>query len=165
MDVDFNIELVRTDKINVVYILNLLKEVNRKNSNEMAKSVDLILREIERSDNEKMRYKRDIMKNFVTERFFDLDPEADIIQAYQEYESEVLQADIESFATEHSLPKEFVSRILHQYFVDMKAVSKEYLRRELSANGVKGPLKITALITKVQDFLKDCYNRFTSEDN
>ena len=54
VDVDFNIELVRTDKINVVYILNLLKEVNRKNSDEMAKSVDLILREIERSDNEKM---------------------------------------------------------------------------------------------------------------
>lgn len=164
VDVDFNIELVRTDKINVVYILNLLKEVNRKNSDEMAKSVDLILREIERSDNEKMRYKRDIMKKFVTERFFDLDPEADIIQAYEEYESEVLKADIESFATEHTLPNEFVSRILHQYFVDTKAVSKEYLRRELSDNGVKGLLKITALIAEIQEFLKDCYNRFTSED-
>ena len=31
VDVDFNIELVRTDKINVVYILNLLKEINRNN--------------------------------------------------------------------------------------------------------------------------------------
>ena len=164
VDVDFNIELVRTDKINVVYILNLLKEVNRKSSDEMAKSIDLILREIERSDNEKMRYKRDIMKNFVTERFFELDPEADIIQAYQEYESEVLQTDIESFATEHSLPNELVSRILHQYFIDTKAVSKEYLRCELSANGIKGLLKITALIAEVQEFLKDCYNRFTSED-
>ena len=66
-DVDFNIELVRTDKINVVYILNLLKDINHKDENEMKKSVDLILREIERSDNEKMRYKRDIMKAFVTE--------------------------------------------------------------------------------------------------
>lgn len=52
---------MRTDKINVIYILNLLKDINRNNKSEMEKSVDLILREIERSDNEKMRYKKDIM--------------------------------------------------------------------------------------------------------
>lgn len=163
VDVDFNIELVRTDKINVVYILNLLKDINRKDENEMKKSVDLILREIERSDNEKMRYKQDIMKAFVTERFFELDPDADIIEAYNEYEREVMQADIESFATENSLTADFVSRILHQYFMDTKAVTKEILRRELSSAGVKGLLKITALINKVLDFLTDSYNKFTAE--
>ncbi|MBP3851664.1 MAG: type I restriction endonuclease subunit R [Erysipelotrichaceae bacterium] len=163
VDVDFNIELVRTDKINVVYILNLLKDINRNNKDEMAKSIDLILREIERSDNEKMRYKRDIMKAFVTERFFDLDPDVDIIEAYNEYEREVLQADIESFATENSLTTEFVSRILHQYFMDTKAVTKETLRQELSSAGVKGLVRITTLIGKVQDFLTDSYNKFTAE--
>ena len=163
IDVDFNIELVRTDKINVVYILNLLKDINRKDENEMKKSIDLILREIERSDNEKMRYKQDIMKAFVTERFFELDPDADIIEAYNEYEREVMQADIESFATENSLTADFVSRILHQYFMDTKAVTKETLRRELSNAGVKGLLKITALINKVLDFLTDSYNKFTAE--
>lgn len=163
VDVDFNIELVRTDKINVVYILNLLKDINRKDENEMKKSVDLILREIERSDNEKMRYKRDIMKAFVTERFFELDPDADIIEAYNEYEREVLQADIESFATENNLTTEFVSRILHQYFMDTKAVTKETLRQELSSAGVKGLVRITTLINKVQEFLNDSYNKFTAE--
>lgn len=64
-DVDFNIELVRTDKINVVYVLNLLKEINRGDKEEMQKSIDLILREIDRSDNEKMRYKSQIMKSFI----------------------------------------------------------------------------------------------------
>jgi len=163
VDVDFNIELVRTDKINVVYILNLLKDINRKDENEMKKSVDLILREIERSDNEKMRYKRDIMKAFVTERFFELDPDADIIEAYNEYEREVLHADIESFATENSLSTEFVSRVLHQYFMDTKAVTKETLRQELSSAGVKGLVRITTLIGKVQEFLNDSYNKFTAE--
>ena len=151
------------NKINVVYILNLLKDINRKDKDEMAKSVDLILREIERSDNEKMRYKRDIMKAFVTERFFELDPDADIIEAYNEYEREVLQADIESFATENSLATEFVSRILHQYFMDTKAVTKETLRQELSSAGVKGLVRITTLINKVQEFLNDSYNKFTAE--
>ena len=163
VDVDFNIELVRTDKINVVYILNLLKDINRRDKDEMRKSVDLILREIERSDNEKMRYKRDIMKDFVTERFFDLDPDDDIIEAYNEYEREVLQADIESFAAENGLGEDFVSRILHRYFMDTKAVTRETLRQELTSVGVKGLLKITALIGKMLEFLRDSYNKFTVE--
>ncbi len=53
VDIDFDIELVRTDRINVVYILNLLKNVRSadKTDEEKQQDVDLILREIERSDN------------------------------------------------------------------------------------------------------------------
>ena len=163
VDVDFNIELVRTDKINVVYILNLLKEINRTNQAEMEKSIDLILREIERSDNEKMRYKKDVMKTFVQSRFFELDPDADIIEAYSEYEKEVLQADIEEFATENGLTTELVSTILHTYFIDTKSVTKEMLRQTLTTFGVKGLLKITTLITTIMTFLLDSYNKFTVE--
>lgn len=163
VDVDFNIELVRTDKINVVYILNLLKEINRSDKDEMTKSIDLILREIERSDNEKMRYKRDIMKAFVTERFFELDPDDDIIEAYNEYEREVLQADIESFSCENALETSFVSGIVHEYFIDTKSVTKEFLRIELQQQGVKGLLRITEYIRRLSEFLENSYNKFTAE--
>ncbi len=163
VDVDFNIELVRTDKINVVYILNLLKEINRSDKEEMMKSIDLILREIERSDNDKMRYKRDIMKSFVTERFFELDPDADIMEAYNEYEKEVLMASIESFSLANGLEVEFVSTVLHKYYIDTKAVTKEYLRQELGKQGIKGILILTAYIEKMQEFLKDSYDKFTTE--
>ena len=165
VDVDFNIDLVRTDKINVVYILNLLKEINRSNNEEMTKSIDLILREIERSDNEKMRYKRDIMKAFITERFFDLDPEADIIEAYNDYEKEVLQKNIEEFSQENNLDTGFLSTTLHKYFMDPRSITNEYLRQELTAAGVKGLLRITAYIEKIQAFLLDNYNRFTVEED
>ena len=165
VDVDFNIDLVRTDKINVVYILNLLKEINRANTVEMQKSVDLILREIERSDNEKMRYKRDIMKAFVTERFFELDPDADIVEAYSEYEKEVLQASIEEFAQENEIDPTFLSTTLHKYFIDPRSITNEYLRQELSGIGIKGLLRITAYIEKLQEFLLENYNRFTVEED
>lgn len=164
VDVDFNVELIRTDKINVVYILNLLKDINRSDQDEMKKSVDLILREIERSDNEKMRYKREIMKSFVTERFFELDPDADIIEAYNEYERETMQADIESFATENELDAGMVSRMVHEYFIDSKSVTNEVLRVECVNAGIKGLLRITAYIEKIQEFLKDSYNKFTAEE-
>lgn len=163
VDVDFNIELVRTDKINVVYILNLLKDINRTDYDEMQKSVDLILREIEHSDNEKMRYKKDIMKAFVESRFFDLDPDADIVEAYNEYEKEVLQINIEEFATENGLSKEFVSSVLSHYFMDSKSLTKESLRQSLTDYGIKGLLKVTKLIDTILTFLADSYNKFTAE--
>lgn len=163
VDVDFNIELIRTDKINVVYILNLLKDINRADKKEMEKSIDLILREIERSDNEKMRYKKDIMKSFINERFFDLDPEEDIIEAYNEYEKEILQADIEKFASDNELSSDFVSTALHQYFIDTKSVTSEFLRQALVECGVKGLLKITKTIDNMYAFLTDSYNKFTAE--
>lgn len=165
VDVDFNIDLVRTDKINVIYILNLLKEINRSNKEEMTKSIDLILREIERSDNEKMRYKREIMKTFITERFFDLDPEADIIEAYSDYEKEVLLKNIEEFSQENNIDTVFLSVTLHKYFMDPRSITNEYLRQELTATGVKGLLRITAYIEKIQAFLLDNYNRFTVEED
>ena len=69
VDVDFDIELVRTDRINVVYILNLLKKAQEaghtKSEEEKQHDVDLILREIERSDNESLRLKKDVMKQFI----------------------------------------------------------------------------------------------------
>lgn len=163
-DVDFNIELVRTDKVNVVYILNLLKDINRENKSEMEKSIDLILREIERSDNEKMRYKKDIMKQFIQSRFFELDPNADIQTAYVEFEKEVLNASIEEFATEYKLPVDFVSTTLCQYFTDAKIITKEYLRQGLMEHGITGILKQTTVTNKILNFMSDCYNKFTVEE-
>lgn len=161
-DVDFSIELVRTDKINVVYILNLLKEVNRTDKEEMERSVDLILREIERSDNEKLRYKQDIMKSFVTTRFFELDPEEDIEKAFEEYEREVLAAAVEEFAREHGVDTELVLEIMNEYFVDENSIGKEIIRNKVK--GLKlGLLKTTKLINDIMFFVEDMYDKFTAE--
>ena len=161
-DIDFNIELIRTDKINVVYILNLLKDINRNDKAAMEKSIDLILREIERSDNEKLRYKSDIMKDFITARFFDLDPNADIFEAYSEYEHERLQSAVEEFAQVHGIEPEIVFEILHKYFCDEKSVTKESIRQRLSSLKL-GLLKLTKLINDILFFVSDMYDKFTSE--
>ena len=161
-DIDFSIELVRTDKINVVYVLNLLKEINRRDKAEMQKSIDLILREIDRSDNEKMRYKSDIMKAFIQLRFFDLDPDEDIIKEYEQYEKEVMEKDVSEFAKNNGLTPETVLSILNEYFVDERSVTKNKIRERLA--DMKLPLlKQTKLINAIMVFIKDMYNKFTAE--
>ena len=161
-DVDFDIELVRTDKINVVYVLNLLKDINRDNRDEMQKSIDLILREIDRSDNEKMRYKSEIMKDFIRLRFFNLNPDEDIIKEYEQYEREVLERDVEEFAAEKGIDKELVLSILNEYFVDEYTVTKNKIRESLADLNLP-LLRQTALINSILSFVKDMYNKFTAE--
>lgn len=161
-DIDFSIELVRTDKINVVYVLNLLKEINRKDKEEMQKGVDLILREIERSDNEKMRYKSDIMKAFINLRFFDLDPNADIVKEYEQYEREVMEQDVCLFAEQNDVEPQIVMAVLTEYFVDEKSVTKNRVR-ELLAEKKLPLLKQTKLINAILIFVKEMYDKFTAE--
>ena len=161
-DIDFNIELVRTDKINVVYVLNLLKEINRKDKEEMQKSIDLILREIDRSDNEKMRYKSGIMKAFINSRFFDLDPEEDIVKEYEQYEKEVMENDVTEFAEANGIRPEIVLSILNEYFVDERSITKNKIRERLA--DMRLPLlKQTKLINAIMAFIKDMYDKFTAE--
>lgn len=56
------------------------------------------MREIERSDNDALRAKKDIMEAFIRTRFYDLPDGIDVQQAYEQFERESLQAEIESFA-------------------------------------------------------------------
>ena len=163
-DIDFNIELVRTDKINVVYILNLLKDINRNNKEEMEKSIDLVLREIERSDNEKMRYKQDIMKSFITTRFFDLDPDEDIEAAFEQYERERLESSIKNFAEDHGISAELVSDLLNKYFTDENSISREMIRNQIKELNL-GLLKTTKIINDLQIFIEDMFDKFTAEGN
>ncbi|MCM1166658.1 MAG: type I restriction endonuclease subunit R [Lachnospiraceae bacterium] len=161
-DIDFSIELIRTDKINVVYVLNLLKEVNRNDKEEMQKSIDLILREINRSDNEKMRYKSAIMKAFINLRFFDLDPEEDIIKEYEQYEKEVMENDVNEFSENNGVEPELVLSILNEYFVDEHSITKNKIRERIADKHL--PLLLqTKLINAIMMFIKDMYDKFTAE--
>ena len=164
IDVDFDIELVRTDRINVVYILNLLKTAKKGRDltyDQIQSNIDLILREIERSDNESLRAKRDIMKAFIETRFYDLPDEADVEKAYEEFEKEKLHAEIESFAYESELDIGIVSDIFADYSFSGN-ISDESIRKRLSSYHF-GLLKITKLTKEIKEFVVGTYNRFKAE--
>lgn len=161
VDVDFDIELIRTDKINVVYILNLLKDVNRKRPDEMKRSVDLILREIERSDNEALRYKRDIMIEFVNTRFFELDPDADIIQEYAQFEKESLGVDLERVSSELEIEPERIAKLFYNYTFSNQ-LTDEQIRVEIEYLN-KGLLYTTRMIKKIKAAIDELYHKYKAE--
>lgn len=162
VDIDFDIELVRTDRINVVYILNLLKSVqkNRKNEDREA-DLDLILREIERSDNESLRAKKDIMSEFVITRFYDLSEDADIMAAFEEFAQEHEKAEMEEFAFSHGIEYATVNDIMVEYIFN-GGISDESIRKRLMPYHL-GLLKITKLTKEIKDFVGQTYMKYKAE--
>lgn len=161
VDVDFDIELIRTDKINVVYILNLLKEVNRKDPDEMKRSVDLILREIERSDNETLRYKRELMSDFIKTRFFDLDPNADIIQEYHQFEKEALSLDLERVSNSLNIEPNRLADLFYSYTFSNQLTDEE-IRVQIEHLNY-GLLRTTQMIKEIKEAVDDLYHKYKAE--
>jgi type I restriction enzyme R subunit len=160
VDVDFDIELVRTDRINVVYILSLLKAVTsgEKTEEEKERDIDLIMREIERSDNETLRKKRDVMRAFITQKFYDLDDDADLEQEFLEFEQECQKEEMETFAIENGIDYPLIAEIMAEFSFSGK-VSEDKIREKLAPN-VKGLLRQTAMTEKVKQFVMDSHNKF-----
>ncbi|MCR5421554.1 MAG: type I restriction endonuclease subunit R, partial [Lachnospiraceae bacterium] len=164
VDVDFNIELVRTDRINVVYILNLLKAAKdgrNLKEEEIQANIDLILREIERSDNEALRAKADIMKAFIEQRFYDLPETADIQKAFEEFEKEQLQADIEKFSYDSELDLKIISALFTDYSFT-GGISDESIRKRLETYGF-GLLKLTKITKQIKEFITETYRKYKAE--
>lgn len=162
VDIDFDIELVRTDRINVVYILNLLKSVqkNRKAEDREA-DLDLILREIERSDNESLRAKKDVMAKFVRTRFYDLSEDADIMAEFEEFMKDHEKAEMEEFAYSHRIDFVTVNDIMVEYIFN-GSISDESIRKRLMAYHL-GLLKITKLTKEIKDFVGQTYMKYKAE--
>ena len=163
IDIDFDVELVRTDRINVVYILNLLKSANRvgKTPEEREADLDLILREIERSDNESLRAKKDIMAEFVRTRFYDLPEDADIMAEFDEFTKEHEKAETEAFADEHGIDYDTVHDIMVEYIFN-GSISDEAIRRRLTTYHL-GLLKITKLTDEIKTFISHTYLKYKAE--
>ena len=162
VDIDFDIELVRTDRINVVYILNLLKSVhkNRKDEDREA-DLDLILREIERSDNESLRAKKDVMAEFIRTRFYDLAEDADIMAEFEEFMKDHEKAEMEEFAYSHGIDYATINDIMVEYIFN-GSISDESIRRRVAIYHL-GLLKLTKLTREIKDFVSQTYMKFKAE--
>ena len=167
VDVDFDIELVRTDRINVVYILNLLKKAksagSAKSTEDIQADIDLILREIERSDNESLRLKKDIMREFILTRFYELPDHVDVMEAFEQFSKEKMQAEMEKFAFDNGISYEMIMELFTTY-VFSATISDEGIRQKLSPYKL-GLLKLTKLTKDIHTFIENTLAKYKAEGN
>lgn len=102
-DVDFCIELMESDRINVAYIMNLIRNINFESKQTRDRDIEHIKDELDRSDNMRLHKKIDILRAFLDLVVSGFDGTEDIDAEYNDFENKQKSAEIEAFAEKEGI--------------------------------------------------------------
>ncbi|MCK0190665.1 type I restriction endonuclease subunit R [Arenibacter sp. F20364] len=124
-DVDFELELIHRDEINVTYILKLLATLKEGNKTEQETKrkevVDLLTGEAN------LRSKRELIEKFIQDNLPEIEDSDDIPQEFEKFWSKEQRRAFEVFVKEENLSSEKTQKLIEDYLY----AEREPLRDEL----------------------------------
>lgn len=148
-DVDFCIELLETDKINVAYIMNLIRNINMEDEKKRQKDIDHIREELKRADNEQLHKKIDLIQAFLNKLEAGIG-DVDIDQAYADFENEEKKREIHEFAEAEGINENTLATQVAEY--EFSGIMDEGHIRD-SIEQPMGLLKKKSLVRRIVDFI------------
>lgn len=158
-DVDFCIELMETNRINVAYIMNLIRNINFKSKESKDKDISHIKTELDRSDNIHLHKKIDILKAFLDEVVMGFSGSEDIDAEYNDFENKKKKEEIEAFATEQDIDKNMLNEYISEYSfsgVLNQGSIRDRIEKPMSL------LKKKSLVNKIVDFIKSHVEKYSN---
>ncbi|WP_020530878.1 type I restriction endonuclease subunit R [Flexithrix dorotheae] len=125
-DVDFELELIHRDEINVTYILKLLAELKGANTSDQEKKrkeiVDLLTGE------SNLRSKRELIEKFILENLPQIDDSENIQQEFDKFWDEEQQKAFGKLVEEEKLSSDKTQKLIEQYlFAEREPLRDEVL--------------------------------------
>ena len=155
LDIDFEIEIIQTDRINVAYIMNLLRNVDLKNPTQKQKDIEHIKKELQRSDSPELKKKIDLIQAFLNEVVMGMGSDADMDESWAEYEQRKRNEEIEAFAAENEIDSGYLKEVISEY-----EFSGNMDRDGIRAQIQKPLLVARKLIEKITTFIVDNCNKY-----
>ncbi|MBP2032735.1 type I restriction enzyme R subunit [Clostridium algifaecis] len=147
-DIDFGIELMHTDRINVAYIMNLIRNIDFENEENKKKDIKHIMKELDRADNEELRLKVDLIKSFLEKVVPNLTSNDSVDDAFIEFEDSERKKEIDNFSSEIGIEPDILKEHVSEY---------EYsgiLNHEEISDEIKAPLlKKRKIVNEIKDFI------------
>lgn len=113
-DVDFQLDLISTDTINVDYILSLISRLTTLAPEAKEDELKKLMEELAKTDNKELRQKADIVLNFL-HHATGLTPTDNVIEEYKRFEVASKIKEIDSYIEKQGLIKEKVYLLLDRY--------------------------------------------------
>jgi len=155
-DIDFAIELMHTDKINVSYIMNLIRNINFDDVDERDKAIKEIKTELDRADNEELRLKVELIKKFLEQVAPNLSNQDSVDDSFREFENEQREYEIKQFAKEMNVAEDKVSYFIQEYEYSGVAPIDEI------SDSIKAPfLKKRKMVKQILDFIYDNTQKYS----
>lgn len=157
-DIDFEINLLRRDKINVDYIINLLSELDRSKPN-YKKEVEFILSQMDSSEH--LRSKKDLVKEFIDHSNFVTGTDAEEVFSY--FLQEKKEQELKQYIYDNDLNEMVVKEVLSEYEysekIDRNDVKKAINNLVEGIDYQPGETKLRARRNKV-DFIVESLTTF-----
>lgn len=157
-DIDFEIELLETDKINVEYIVNLVKSINLDNEATRKADTTKIRRILVNPDSPKLKSKADLLIDFLDQVIPKLDTNANVGSELNEYLANRRQSEIADFSKENKIPLDLINHQLSDYDFYGKTDPEE-VTKALNAAGYGFKQKIT-IKKRIKKFVAKTMERF-----
>lgn len=117
-DIDFELELIHRDEINVAYILKLLAKLKDSTPEEQEKQKKSII-EIIAGDTQ-LRSKRELIEKFIHENLPNIDDSDDIPDQFYNFWNEERQLAIENLSKEENLDSDKIQKLIGDYLFTEK---------------------------------------------
>lgn len=154
-DIDFEIEIIRNDLINVQYILDLLNDIDLTDKEQTQIARNQIKRLLDNADDEKLRLKADLIREFLDSVIPHLEEGTAIEDAYYQFEEKVKEEDIQGFAEQESYPIDLLKQLMDEYEYSGR------LDNTIVEEGVTGGLLVrTKKIDNVKSFVQETVEKY-----
>lgn len=159
-EVDFQIELLETDVVNVDYILTLLKNVDMKNSQQKEKDIKEIFSKIKNTGNPTLRKKADLIIAFIQSLVDGLEMPEDLESRYRSFEAKAKQEEITKFANEHDITYKELNSVFEEYEFNgilSNDSIKEIIHKEM------GFLELSKIVKEIKLFIIETSDKYSFE--
>ncbi|WP_430972513.1 type I restriction endonuclease subunit R [Sunxiuqinia rutila] len=117
-DIDFELELIHRDEINVAYILNLLGNLKDATPEEHEKRKKAIIDLV--AGDTQLRSKRELIEKFINENLPRIDDSDDIPEAFSNFWDEERMKAIQALSSEENLDMEKLEKVIGDYLFTEK---------------------------------------------
>lgn len=153
-DLDFEVELLHRDIVNVSYIIALLRQMQEAPEKDRKKKHDEIMGMLDTEV--QLRSKKELIERFITEQFPDIPKTADVGEEFEKYWDEQREKAIEELGKAEDLDVEGLQKMIGDYLFTEKVPRRDEV---IGIMNTRPSLKERGTITeriigKIKDFVE-----------
>ena len=137
--------------------MNLISEINLQDEKAQRNDREEIHKLLDKADDEQLRLKSDLIREFLDEVVPNLERDSDIREIYYRFEEEKKEEEIEEFASEKEFPESNLKKFIDEYEYSGQ-INKDAIDKQ-----VKGKLLIRdKKVEQVKNFIIRTVNKFSN---
>lgn len=155
-DIDFGIELMHTDKINVSYIMDLIRNIDFNDKSKVKADIEKIKKLLQNADNENLRLKSDLIREFLDKATIKISGNESIDSIFDDFIEEKKSEEINNFSNEVEFKEQEIKDYIDEYeysgLIDTSSI------KDLIKGGL---LKKKKISEKIKKFIIEHVNKFS----